>query len=261
MPPIKAYRNIEFLTSTDARTLRILSEYLEPEARFEKEGVDNTVVFFGSARVKPREEVGQSLSAAQNRGAPEEMLRELQSQLKLSRYYEDARELANMLTVWSKSLGDGKEAFVVSSGGGPGIMEAANRGASEAGGRSVGLNISLPREVGSNPYITDELNLEFHYFFMRKLWFVQLACAIVIFPGGYGTLDELGEVLTLMQTARSRQMPTVVYGRKFWDEVLDFEALKRWGVISPEDLDLFNWADSPTEAFDYLQEGLSARFS
>ena len=203
MTPIKAYRNIEFLTSPNARALRILAEYVEPETRFEKEGVDSTVVFFGSARVRPREEAERSLAAAEKRGAPAEMLLELRSHLKLSRYYEEARELARMLTAWSRSIGTDPEAFVVSSGGGPGIMEAANRGAADAGGRSIGLNISLPSEQGSNPFITEELNLEFHYFFMRKLWFVQLACAMVIFPGGFGTLDELCEVLTLMQTARS----------------------------------------------------------
>jgi uncharacterized protein (TIGR00730 family) len=177
--------------------------------------------------------------------------------VELSRYYEDARQLARLLTQWARQQQGTGEAFAICSGGGPGIMEAANRGAWEAGGRSIGLNISLPHEQQPNPYITPELNLEFHYFFMSKLWFVQLACALVAFPGGFGTLDELAEVLTLIQTGRSRPMPVLVYGTRYWDEVLDFQALCRWGTISPQDLELFHRADTPQEAFQYLRDQLA----
>lgn len=259
--PTKAYRNLEFLTGPHARTLRILAEYLEPEARFAREGIHDIVVFFGSSRAPERRVAEQEWREAQQRDPDTEELAHLKRRLKLSRYYEDARELSQLLSRWSRQLGRGREAFAICSGGGPGIMEAANRGAHETGSRSIGLNISLPREQRPNPYITEELNLEFHYFFMRKLWFVHLACAMVVFPGGYGTLDELAEVLTLIQTGRSRPIPVVVYGTEFWNEVLDFKALERWGTISPEDLNLFHWADSPQEAFAYLQEQLAPRFA
>ena len=252
MQPAKAYRDIDFLTSPDARTLRILAEYLEPESRFRREGVRDLIAFFGSSRARPLDEVEAALTAARKRGASPEQVQAYEGDLKLARYYEDARALARQLTEWCRQSGQDGEACVLCSGGGPGIMEACNRGASEAGGRSIGLNISLPREQESNPYITPELNLEFHYFFMRKLWFVHLACATVIFPGGYGTLDELAEILTLTQTDRSRPMPIVLYGSEFWDEVLDFEALCRWGTIDRADLDLFHRADTPAEAFEFL---------
>lgn len=254
--PTKAYRDIEFITSPDARTLRILAEYMEPETRFEQENIRDIVVFFGSARAPSRQKAEKDLREGQKRGISWDELQHLESRLKLSRYYEDARELARLLTEWASHVGDEQEAFVICSGGGPGIMEAANRGALEAGGRSIGLNIGLPHEQQPNPYITEALNLEFHYFFMRKLWFVQLACALVAFPGGFGTLDELAEVLTLIQTGRSQPMPIVVYGSEFWNDILDFKALKRWGTISPEDLDLFHHADTPQEAFTYLKDHL-----
>jgi hypothetical protein len=257
--PTKAYRNPEFLTSPGARTLRILAEYLEPEERFQREHIENVVVFFGSARAPSRAEAERALVQARRRQAGAEELRRLETRLKLSDYYEDARRLAQLLTTWAGQLGG--EPFVVCSGGGPGIMEAANRGAAEAGGRSVGLNISLPHEQQPNPYITEALNLEFHYFFMRKLWFVQLACALVVFPGGFGTLDELAEVLTLIQTGRSRGMPVLLYGRAFWDEVIDFQALSRWGTVDPRDLELMAWADTPEEAFAFLQARLAPQFS
>lgn len=254
MPPVKAYRNLEFLASANARTLRILAEYLEPESRFERENVRDIVVFFGSARAPSLEEAEKALeSAADQQASPREMER-LQTRKRLAQYYEDARELSRLLTAWARR--DGGEAFVLCSGGGPGIMEATNRGAMEAGGRSIGLNISLPFEQQPNPYITEELNFEFHYFFMRKLWFVHLARAVVVFPGGFGTLDELAEVLTLVQTGRAAPMPIVLYGRAFWDEVLDMEALARWGTISEEDLQLFYRADTPAQAFDYLRQEL-----
>jgi len=256
----KAYKNLEFLNSLDARTLRILSEYLEPLQRFQNEGVQDTVVFFGSARIhsasqakRRLRDAGKQLNQAKRKTA--KLKREYalaQSGATLARYYEDAVELSRLMTKWSLGLSDDRR-FLVCSGGGPGIMEAANRGAKKAGGPSVGLNISLPFEQSSNPYIPDELNFEFHYFFMRKLWFVYLAKAVVVFPGGFGTLDEMMEVLTLIQTLKvEKTMPIVVYGTEFWNDILNLDAMARWGVISHSDLDLFTFADSPKEAFTYL---------
>lgn len=226
--PKISYHDREFLTGEDARPLRILSEYLAPLAAFRENKVHDTVVFFGSARQKED-------------GA-------------FSRYYREARELARLVTAWSKSLSDGDDRFIVCTGGGPGLMEAANRGAADAGGRTIGLNIGLPHEQTSNPYITPELNFEFHYFFMRKLWFAHMARAIVIFPGGFGTLDELFEILTLSQTGKlNRRIFVVLYGSDFWNEIVNFEALERYGMISPEDRSLFRFADSPDDAFNLLQ--------
>lgn len=252
--PRKAYRNDKFLNSKDARVLRILSEYMEPEARFEEFQVRDTVVFFGSARFVSRDEAEKRLKAAQDQDTD---VTAAERDLEMSAYYEAARELAGRLTEWSKAL-EGEDArFIVCSGGGPGIMEAANRGASEAAGINAGLNISLPLEQADNPFITRELNFEFHYFFMRKLWFVQMAVGLVVFPGGFGTLDELAEVLTLIQTGRSQPMPIIVYGSEFWDDVIDFDALCRWGTISPEDLSLFHRCDTPDEAFACLKQNLT----
>lgn len=227
----KAYSDESFLKSSDARTLRILAEYLEPQARFRREKVQDTVAFFGSARIR---EDGS-----------------------LAKYYEASRELAKRITEWSNALPEDGRRFVICSGGGPGIMEAANRGASEAGGKSIGLNISLPFEQSPNPYISDELNFEFHYFFMRKLWFAHLACAMVAFPGGFGTLDELCEFLTLSQTRKlSRRIPVLLYGEAFWREVIDFKALLRYGTIAERDLELFRYVDTPAGAFDVLKRWL-----
>ncbi|MCC6585723.1 MAG: TIGR00730 family Rossman fold protein [Bryobacterales bacterium] len=227
-----AYKNAKFLDSRSGRAIRILSEYLQPLAHFRNERVQDTVVFFGSARIQ---ETGP-----------------------LSKYYHEARELARLVTEWSDRLERTKKRFVVTTGGGPGIMEAANRGAHDAGGKTIGLNIGLPFEQRPNPYITSELCFEFHYFFMRKFWFAYLAKALVVFPGGFGTLDELMEVLTLTQTRKlEKKMVTVLYGREFWQEILNFEALAKYGLISPEDLDLFQFADSPEQAFTILREGLS----
>ena len=252
--PRKAYRNDKFLNSKDARGLRILSEYMEPEARFEEFQVRDTVVFFGSARFVSGDEAEKRLKAAQDQGSD---VAAAERDLEMSAYYEAARELARRLTEWSKAL-EGEDArFIVCSGGGPGIMEAANRGASEAAGINAGLNISLPDEQADNPYITRELNFEFHYFFMRKFWFVYLAKAIIIFPGGFGTMDEFFEVMTLMQTEKlTKPIPIVLYGRDFWDQVLDLDALVKYGTIDPGDVDLFFAADSVDQAFDYITKEL-----
>jgi uncharacterized protein (TIGR00730 family) len=227
-----AYADDDFLSSDAARPLRILAEYLQPMAAFGREQVHETIVFFGSARITPT--------------AP------------LGRYYEDARELARSLTVWSKSLLPDAQRYIVCSGGGGGIMEAANRGATEAGGKTIGLNISLPHEQRPNPYLTPELAFEFRYFFMRKLWFAHLARAVVVFPGGFGTLDELAEFLTLEQTKKlDRRIHILLYGSSYWKEIINFDALVRHGVVSPEDLCLFDYVDDPASALAYLQKKLA----
>jgi uncharacterized protein (TIGR00730 family) len=253
----KAYDNLEFLNSKDARTLRILSEYLEPQARFQRYRVKDTVVFFGSARAVSAERAAEALrdaEASENADAIEGA----RKSLGFSRYYEDARTLARRVTEWSKGLPATNRRFIVCSGGGPGIMEAANRGASEASGISIGLGISLPSEPSHNPYITRELGFEFHYFFMRKFWFVYLAKGLVVFPGGFGTLDELFELLTLVQTRKlGKRMPIVLYGKEYWNDVIRFDALVRWEAIAAEDLDLFRIADSPDEAFEHLKGELT----
>jgi uncharacterized protein (TIGR00730 family) len=227
-----AYKDEEFLDSDDARPLRILAEYLGPMREFREQRISDTIVFFGSARLTAEGPLGH--------------------------YYADARELARLVTLWSVSLPTTSQRYTVCSGGGPGIMEAANRGAADAGGRSIGLNIGLPHEQRPNPYITPELSFEFHYFFMRKLWFAHLARAIVIFPGGFGTLDEFMEVLTLRQTGKlDRDIAIILYGSAFWREVVNFEALVRHGTISPEDLGLFQIADDPASALAILQTSLT----
>ena len=260
----KAYLNPQFLRSRDARIVRMMCEYLEPFQRFMKLNVRETIVFFGSARAKPpitlKAEM-ETLEEEKKKGRlskeSREKLEKLEANMRLSIFYEEAAELSGMLTRWAKSLGQGKR-FVICSGGGPGIMEAANRGAVErGGGATVGLSISLPTEEAPNPYITPELLFEFHYFFMRKLWFAYLACALVIFPGGFGTMDELFEILTLVQTRKiGRPMPIVLYGKDFWDDFLDFDALIRWGTISPQDVNLFKVCNTPKEAFEHLKKEL-----
>lgn len=250
----KAYKNETFLNSPDARTLRILSEYLEPHARFEEYDVGDTIVFFGSARLLPAEDANKRLDAARRNG---DDVAGAERDLAMSKYYEDARALAGRLTTWSKGLEGTKRRFLVCTGGGPGVMEAANRGASEAGGINVGLNISLPHEQHSNPHITRELNFEFHYFFMRKFWFTYLAKALIVFPGGFGTLDELFESLTLIQCKKlNKPLPIVLFGKEFWDDVLNLDALVKHGTVAPEDLDLFVKTDSVDEAFNFIVKEL-----
>ena len=253
--PLKAYANELFLNSRDARPLRILAEYMEPEARFERLRIRDTIVFFGSARTLSREAAQAGLDAARAGGGDVDGA---EMRLSQSRYYEDARELARRLTGWSKALEGTDQRFVVCTGGGPGIMEAANRGASDAKGLNVGLAISLPGEEYVNPYITPDLAFEFHYFFMRKFWFTYLAKAMVVMPGGFGTLDELFEVLTLIQTRKIRKrLPIVLYGAEYWDAVLDFDALARFGTIDPGDPDLFFRTDTVDESFDVITRELT----
>lgn len=252
---LKAYKNETFMNSPDARELRILSEYLEPNARLEDYDISDTIVFFGSARILPRDVAEKQLAAARDENTGIEAA---ERKLMMSRFYEDARELARRMTEWSKELEDKTRRFLICTGGGPGIMEAANRGASEAGGINIGFNISLPFEQHFNPYITRELNFEFHYFFMRKFWFLYLAKAMVVFPGGFGTMDELFETLTLIQTKKSKkQLPIILYGKEFWGDVLNLDALVKYGTISAEDLKLFHVTDSVDEAFEHLVGQLS----
>jgi uncharacterized protein (TIGR00730 family) len=261
-----AYENDAFLKGPDGRPLRILAEYAEPLARFRREKIQDTVVFFGSARfhsLSSAQGAAQRLdppaSAQPAEPAPEQQQAAYRAQraVDMAHYYEDARRLANMLTAWSRTLGGKRHRFVVTTGGGPGIMEAANRGAREAGGKTIGLNIALPAEQAPNPYITPELNFEFHYFFMRKLWFAYLAKALVVFPGGFGTLDELFEILTLAQTEKlAKKMTVLVYGSEYWRRVLNLEALADAGAIAPEDVNLFQFVDTPEDAFARLQENL-----
>jgi len=277
-----AYENPSFLNSADGRLIRIVSEYLEPLARFRREKIQDTVVFFGSARFHGREEAGHALELLENTGstrpAPSDeqparpadvetgkatalQLKRAEAALHMARYYEDARTLAKMLTTWSLSMPFRRNRFVVTSGGGPGIMEAANRGAHEAGGKTIGLNIRLPFEQHPNPWITPDLNFEFHYFFMRKLWFAYLSKALVVFPGGFGTLDEMFEILTLTQTRKlAKKITVVIYGSEYWKKVINLEALVDSGAISPRDIELFQYADTPEQAFAMLRDGLTTNY-
>jgi uncharacterized protein (TIGR00730 family) len=245
--PHRAYNNLDFLNSSDARTIRILAEYHEPQVRFKKYGINNTIVIFGSAR-------SIDLKKAELENTNDEKYK---YKIKLAQYYEDAVKLSKKLTEHYMDKSTGKQTFYVCSGGGPGMMEAANKGAHLAGGKSIGLNVTLPMEQYPNPYITDELNFEFHYFFIRKFWFVYLAKALVIFPGGFGTMDELMECLTLIQTRKiDKKLPILIYGTDFWKEVINLEALVKWGTINKEDLDLFHFSDDVDEAFDYLVQNM-----
>lgn len=253
--PIEAYKNEGFINSSDARELRILSEYLEPESRFDHYRVNDTIVFMGSARTLSRGQAEAALRRARESGGD---VRRAEGQLEMSEYYEAARTLARRLTEWSKQLSDEERRFVVCTGGGPGIMEAANRGASEAKGINVGLTISIPVEEFDNQYVTRELSFHFHYFFMRKFWFAYLAKAVIVLPGGYGTLDELFELLTLLQTRKmTKHLPIVLFGKKYWNEVINFDALIKYGNIDPQDVNLFYQTDSVDEAYDYIVDQLA----
>jgi len=261
-----AYHHPEFLESPEARPIRILAEYLEPLRRFREEKIQDTVVFFGSARVDSRERALRALATLRARGVHgadehyEAELKRTRKAVEWARFYEEARELAGLLASWTLTLQSDYHRFVIASGGGPGIMEAANRGAHEAGGKTIGLNIRLPFEQGANPYITDGLHFEFHYFFMRKFWFAYLAKALVIFPGGFGTLDELFEILTLVQTDKlSKQMDIVLYGKEYWNEVLNLKPMADWGAIAEQDLELLHHCDSPQDAFEFLRTNLIAK--
>ena len=263
MQPL-AYRNQGFLDNEEARPLRILAEYLEPLARFKEQHVQDTVVFFGSARVQSREDAEEALARlvrsqdGDGGGESDGQVVRGRKAVEWSRYYEEARELAGLLTAWSLTLGSTHDRFVVTSGGGPGIMEAANRGAREAGGKTIGLNIRLPSEQGPNPYLTEGLHFEFRYFFMRKFWFAYLAKALVIFPGGFGTLDEMFEILTLMQTEKlAEQIQIILYGAEYWNRVLDFDTLLEWGAVGAHDIRLLDRANTPQEAFELLKGHLT----
>jgi uncharacterized protein (TIGR00730 family) len=278
-PAPLAYENAAFLDSPDGRALRIMAEYAEPMARFRRERIQDTVVFFGSARFRALDVANHELELLDNSyaaaAAPadeqpanhdelasgettELKRRRAVAEVEMAHYYEDARALARMVTEWAKTLPGRRHRFVVTSGGGPGIMEAANRGAWEAGGKTIGLNIKLPFEQYPNPYITPALNLNFHYFFMRKYWFAYLAKALVVFPGGFGTLDEMFELLTLDQTHKlAKKITVVIYGSSYWKKVVNMDMLVEKGAISPKDLDLFQFADTPEEAFRILKEGLT----
>ena len=277
-----AYENPTFLNSADGRLIRIVAEYLEPLARFRREKIQDTVVFFGSARFRGKAEADHELELLENTGstqpAPsheqpasvpeivEGTATDLQRKravaaVEMARYYEDARRLSQLLTTWAKAIPSQRHRFVVTSGGGPGIMEAANRGAWEAGGKTIGLNIRLPFEQSPNPYITPSLNFEFHYFFMRKLWFAYMSKALVVFPGGFGTLDEMFEILTLAQTRKlAKKITVVIYGSEYWKKVFNLDVLVDTGAISPKDIELFQYADTPEQAFDMLRQGLTENY-
>jgi len=274
-----AYENSEFLNSPDGRILRILAEYQEPMSRFRRERIQDTVVFFGSARFRALDVANSELELLANTGstqlAPEHeqpatmeeiqrgeatrlQLKRAEAAVEMARYYEDARTLAGMMASWAKTLPGRRHRFVVTSGGGPGIMEAANRGAFEVGAKTIGLNIKLPFEQHPNPYITPELSFDFHYFFMRKYWFAYLAKALVVFPGGFGTLDEMFELLTLAQTRKlAKKITVVIYGSEYWKQVINLDLLVDKGAIATGDLDLFQFADTPEEAFAILKQGLT----
>ena len=256
----KAYNNLQFLNSKDGRVIRILSEFLEPESRFRREQIKDTIVFFGSARILPRDLAYKNLSELKSKKASSKKIDEAVLALEMSKYYEDTVDLSYRITKWSLKQKPGRR-FVVCSGGGPGIMEAANKGAKKAGGKTIGLNISLPYEQYPNPYISKDLNFEFHYFFMRKFWFAYLAKALVVMPGGFGTFDEMFEILTLIQTKKMRKkMPVVIYGKNFWKDILDVDKLISKKLISKDDMNLFKLVDSVDEAFDYLKSELSKNY-
>ena len=260
--PEKAFKNMDFIGSRDARVLRLMAEYLEPEKRLREAGIEDTVVFFGSARTPSPSEARKNLKKVKSRKRPtSKAILQAERLLEMSVYYDAARELAFRLTKWAEELGlpdHRTHRFSVVTGGGPGIMEAANRGASEAGGNTIGMNISLPFEQYPNKYIAKDLAFEFHYFFMRKFWLVYMAKAAVIMPGGFGTLDEFMEVLTLVQTEKiRRKLPIILFGKDYWSKIANFDPMVEYGTINKEDLHLFHMTDSVDEAFDWLKSQLS----
>ncbi|MEX2617357.1 MAG: TIGR00730 family Rossman fold protein [Alphaproteobacteria bacterium] len=261
--PDKAYRNTKFLDSRDGRVLRIIAEYLEPQKRLREAGIEDTIVFFGSARTLPREIAEDRLATLKStKGAVAGEIKLAERAVEMSRYYEAAREMSYRLTKWAaalaSSVGISGHRFSVVTGGGPGIMEAANRGAAEAGGRTIGMNISLPFEQYPNDYISDGLAFEFHYFFMRKFWLVYMAKAVIVMPGGFGTLDEFMEILTLVQTGKlRRKLPLLLFGSEYWRNIMQLEKMADYGTINFEDLTLFHVTDSVDEACDWLQSQLA----
>ncbi len=264
--PVKAYKNLEFLNSPDARVIRIISEFLEPQSRFNKLNIKDTIVFFGSSRIVDKKTAQKMYSEVKKLDPKKvkdfpERLRKAQIALDMSKYYEDAVQLSKMLTEWSQSLPSEGRRFVVCTGGGPGIMEAANKGARLGKGKTIGLNISIPTEQFVNKYVNEELSFEFHYFFMRKFWLVYLAKALVIFPGGFGTLDELMEVLTLIQTGKlSKKIAVIIYGSSYWKKVLNFDVMVEHGCIDKRDTQIFTFCDTPQQAFNELKNFLTKNY-
>ena len=265
--PKAPHENQTFMQSTPARPIRILAEYIHPLAQLKKEGIGDTIVMFGSARIDSHETAAARLTRLKDTNTAriskarlkkhQIALRDAKNALAMSRYYEEARQLSHRLTTWALSLGPRPRRFVVCSGGGPGIMEAANRGAYEAGGKSIGLSIELPHEQFANPYISHELSFNFHYFFMRKLWFAQIAKALIVFPGGFGTMDELWEMMTLSQTGKMPKNTLIlIYGRSYWTDVLNLKAMVRWGTINQDEFDQLHFADTVDEAFEQIRSGL-----
>ena len=264
---VKAYQDLDFLNSSDGRTVRILTEYLQPKSKFKKLKVMDTIVFFGSARLKSKRDALKEYNSIKNSNPKQidnfaKQLRDAQLYLDMSRYYEDAVELSRRLTEWSLNLETNANRFIVCTGGGPGIMEAANKGAKKAGGYSIGLNISIPFEQYVNNYVTPDLSFEFHYFFMRKFWFAYLSKALIVFPGGFGTMDELFEILTLVQTAKVRKkLAVIIYDKKYWNKIINFDALVEMGMISKADLSVFSLCDTIDEAFDSVIKHLKKYYS
>jgi hypothetical protein len=261
----KAYHDDKFLDSPEARTLRILAEFLEPESRFAKESIEDTIVFFGSARILPSDKVKKEIKEIEGKLKKSNRLnirlfrlyKQARVKLEFSKYYDDCVQLSYLLTQWAHSINK-KRRFVVCSGGGPGIMEAANRGAQLAKGKSIGLNISLPHEQYPNPFISPDLNFEFHYFFMRKLWFAHLARAMVVFPGGFGTMDELLEILTLIQTKKIiKKLPILLYGKEYWSNIINFDMLVKYNMVNEDDLKIFHYSDTPKDALNWLKSELT----
>jgi uncharacterized protein (TIGR00730 family) len=265
--PVKAYQDVDFLNSSDGRTIRIITEYLQPKSKFKKNKVMDTIVFFGSARMKARRDALRDYNSIKSSNPKQtenfaSKLREAQLYLDMSRYYEDAAELSKRLTEWSMNLETSANRFIVCTGGGPGIMEAANKGAKKAGGYSIGLNISIPFEQFVNNYVTPDLSFEFHYFFMRKFWFAYLSKALVVFPGGFGTMDEMFEIMTLVQTAKLRKkLAVIIYDKKYWTKIINFDALVELGMISKSDLSLFTMCDTIDEAYVAIIKHLKKYYS